>query len=530
MSYITEVKLLSVPLENDYKHTIYFTSKDSQKAYFDTKVKKNFSEFSFQQTNGLMRLPIAYDDAILSNYVMYKNKNKWYYAFIVDYQYYGEDQTNITIETDVIQTWMFDYTVKPSFIEREHVSDDTIGLHTYPEGLEMGEYVVNYKYVHEPFTDLKIVVGVTETSTGQLGDMSRMYNGMYSGIIYYAFPNTAAGHTQVQKFLQSYADSSDSTIDAIQCMFLAPAEMCITAHDEDANRNDYYVSPSSSTHLGYFSIGKANLLKDKAYIPKNNKLYCYPYKYLLVSNNNGGSAIYQVEHFNLSSQGTIDFKLDGCLTPGCSIRAVPSGYKGTEAFEDLRYNDEEGINMGKYPILNWTSDVYTNWLTQNAVNIGISLVTGLGQTVAGGLTMYATGGIAGGGAVAGGLTSIAQQVGQIHQMSMTPPQANGNTNSGDVITASGKNSLFFYGMSIKDEYIEIIDNFLSMFGYKCNKVKIPEKNHRENWWYTKTIDVNISGAVPQADLQIIKNCYNNGITFWKNPSNIKDYSVSNGII
>lgn len=527
MSYVTEVKLLSVPLESDYKHTLYFTNSASQKAYFDSKAKHTFTELAFQQTNGIMRVGISYDTAILCNYVMYKNKNKWYYAFITDYQYYGDDQTNLTIETDVLQTWMFDYTVLPSFIDREHVSDDTIGLHTYPEGVEMGEYVVNYKYVHEPFTDLKVVVGVTETSLGTLGDMSRMYNGVYSGLIYYAFDNTATGHKTVQSFIQAYAESSKSSIDAIQCMFLAPREMCWTAHDSNANREDYYVDPSDTTSLGTFSIQRELMLIDKSYKPKNNKLYCYPYKYMLVSNNNGGSAIYQIEHFRKNTQNTIDFRLDGCLSPGCSIRAVPVGYKGTEAFEGFTHNDEEGINMGKYPILNWTSDVYTNWLTQNAVNIGLNLASGLGQAIAGGVTMYGSAGLTGGGDLMGGLSTIASQLGQMHQMSMTPPQANGNTNSGDVVTASGKNSLFFYGMSIKDEYIRIIDEFFSMYGYKCNRVKTPNKGHRPGFWYTKTIDVNISGTVPQSDLQIIKNCYNSGITFWVDPNNIKNYNTYN---
>lgn len=528
---ITEVYLLNVPIENDYKHTLYFTSKSAQETYFKSKKVANYSydDFSFQQTNGMMRLPISYDNAVNCNYVMYKNNSKWYYAFIVEYQYHGDDQTNIKIETDVIQTWLFDYQIKPSFVEREHVTDDTIGLHTFPEGLEMGEYVVNYKYVHNPFTDLKIVVGVTENYMGELGNIAKQYNGIYSGLIYYAFDNNMAGYIALNNFIQAYADSKVSTTEAIQCMFLAPSVMCKTAHDEDSNREDYGIYSVASTDLGKINISRTKILQNKSYTPKNNKLYCYPYKYLHVSNNNGGSAIYQLEHFaiNGATGSGVIFQLDGCLTPGCSIRAVPKYYKGTDAFEGSLDNDEEGINMGKYPILNWSSDVYTNWLTQNGVNIGLNLVSGLGSIVAGGAIMSATGGALGGTGVVGGITQITSQLGQIHQMSMTPPQSNGNINSGDVITASGKNSLFFYGMSIKDEYMRIIDDYFSMFGYKCNRVKVPNKNHRPGWWYTKTIDANIIGNVPQSDLQLIKTCYNNGITFWKDPDNVKNYSINN---
>ena len=47
--------------------------------------------------------------------------------------------------------------------------------------------------------------------------------------------------------------------------------------------------------------------------------------------------------------------------------------------------------------------------------------------------------------------------------------------------------------------------------------------------YTKTIDANISGPIPQEDLQIIKDCYNRGVTYWRIPANFKDYTVANGI-
>jgi len=84
-------------------------------------------------------------------------------------------------------------------------------------------------------------------------------------------------------------------------------------------------------------------------------------------------------------------------------------------------------------------------------------------------------------------------------------------------------------MTIKEEYAKIIDDYFSMFGYKINRVKVPNKAHRSRWWYTKTLNVNIDGAIPNKDMQKIKDCYNKGITFWRNPSEIQNYSLSNGI-
>ena len=85
-------------------------------------------------------------------------------------------------------------------------------------------------------------------------------------------------------------------------------------------------------------------------------------------------------------------------------------------------------------------------------------------------------------------------------------------------------------MSIKSEYAKIIDKYFDMFGYKVNMLKVPNKNHRARYWFTKTIDVNINGAIPNDDLQQIKNCYNNGITFWRSDSEVDNYNVTNNII
>ena len=85
-------------------------------------------------------------------------------------------------------------------------------------------------------------------------------------------------------------------------------------------------------------------------------------------------------------------------------------------------------------------------------------------------------------------------------------------------------------MSIKPEYSQIIDSYFDMFGYKVNRLKVPNTNHRQNWWYTKTIGANIVGNVPNEYMNKIKEAYNNGLTYWKNPANFLNYSVSNGIV
>ena len=87
-----------------------------------------------------------------------------------------------------------------------------------------------------------------------------------------------------------------------------------------------------------------------------------------------------------------------------------------------------------------------------------------------------------------------------------------------------------FELSIKPQYAQIIDDYFDLFGYKTCRVKIPYTNHRQNWWYTKTINANIIGNVPNDEMNKIKQAYNNGLTFWKNPANFLNYSVSNGTV
>ena len=66
-----------------------------------------------------------------------------------------------------------------------------------------------------------------------------------------------------------------------------------------------------------------------------------------------------------------------------------------------------------------------------------------------------------------------------------------------------------------------------MFGYKVNKLMVPNIHTRSNWNYIKTIGCNCTGNVPQEDLQEFKNLFDRGFTVWHNPSTYLDYSQSN---
>lgn len=517
---ITKVYLMNTLLEKDYAHTMYFSSEAAQRTWFQKRIQSamTFTDFSYQRKDHIIRVPKHIDSLFAAkiNYCMYQNteySNKWFYAFVTDMKYVDDGRTDVYIKTDCIQTWMFDITVKHSFVEREHAATDEPGDHTIDEGLELGEYVCNREYKDGTLGIYQYVMLVTEWyNSEESGDkpLSTPFGGIpYAGGAYIF--NSSAEIAQI-----AHAFSTIGKEEAITAVYMIP-KFILSNTSETAQ---YSGSGSPATYN--YTVNKQVSLN--GYIPRNKKLLTYPFSYILGSNNSGSSNVYKYEYF--SDEDCI-FKVSGVPVVGGSIKSCPVNYKG------LPVNEEEGIMCGKFPTLSWSADLFTNWLTQNSVNIAMGIGAGALQIVGGVATMVGTAGVGtaiGGASVVGGVSTIANTLAQVHEKSFTPNSAKGNTNGGDINTANKTNTFYYYAMSIKAEIAKTLDGFFDMFGYKCNRVKIPEKNHRQSYWYTKTIDANIVGGIPQDDLQTIKDCYNRGITFWTNEEYYRNYSAPNAIL
>ena len=90
---------------------------------------------------------------------------------------------------------------------------------------------------------------------------------------------------------------------------------------------------------------------------------------------------------------------------------------------------------------------------------------------------------------------------------------------------------------IQGQFAKIIDDFFSMYGYKTNRLKVPNRNGRKAWNYVKTCGCNLTGSAPADVTASLVNIYDKGITFWRcidlstgNPFNrVGDYSLDNSL-
>lgn len=544
----SDVILLKVPLEISDDNQLTFANATAQYNYFYSLPKLELEKYSYQRKDGSIRVGVLVDDLYEYNYVMYRNTNhdnKWYYAFITNISYVSDSVSLVTIKTDVWQTYQFDLTYKPTFVEREHVNDDTVGLHTLPENLELGELVQNSSTTIAPNKTVwtqgsseqltnkyMIVFQVTQLPDGSYGiSRSHRYNGVYSGLFYLGVKNASDATLLIDK----YAASTVKT-DAIISIFIAPTaffDNCEFSNIMTSGGNITVYYPVDDTYASDMSDANYTLSmpsKLDNYTPKNNKMFTYPFSYLTIDNNAGACITERYENFVTPS--TPSFYMGGSLGQGCSIKLCPIGYKGQASAAE---NYEEGISAMKLPVCGWASDYYTNWLTQNALNIPLTIgktVAGLGLTAAAigsGMVTGGAGVVAGASAAVNAATQIGNLIAEQRQASLVPDQAHGNTNQSDCNMGFQK---FFTVkcMSVKSEYAKIIDDYFSAYGYAINTIKLPNVTGRTNWNYVKTVGCYIEAHIPQEDLAEIKAMFDKGVTFWHNPATFADYSQNNTIV
>ena len=527
----TDVYLLKVPLEINDVNQLTFSNATAQYNYFNSLPKLSVDNFTYQRKDGTIRFGAHIDDIMQYNYCMYRNdaySNKWFYAFITDMTYLNDNVTAVSIKTDVWQTWQFNLDYKRTSIEREDVNDDTIGAHTIDEGLELGDYIINSSRTLKPdlivrdsesdvITGLKfpIFFQVTELASGISIASSAFdsgYNGVFSGLKYFAVTSYSAARTIINTY------DSQGKGDAIIAIFLAPMEFLSGAMKFGELGFNIYIPQDTGRPtrlLEDVSITRPSSLN--GYVPKNNKLFVYPFSYLYVTNNTGIDTTFRYEDFENARP---QFYMAGALGQGCTVKLCPVSYKKyTSNAEVFEY----GVTGAKYPVCAWSSDYYTNWVTQNAVNMGLTATTG--AISAGVNASY--GNYVGAGTSL--LSSIGGVMAQRYQAQVHPDQAKGNTNSSDILIGWER----YYTadcMSVRAEVARTIDDYFTMFGYKVNRVKLPNITGRRNWNYVKTIGCYIHADIPQADLEEIKDMFNRGITFWHNPATFADYSQPNDII
>lgn len=532
-----------IKLEKTYKDILDYTE-SQMVTLLQSKAVATFTNCSFiRQGENAILVELPYGDALKANYLGLQNpdySNKWFFGFIDSVEYVSEKTTRINYTIDELSTWFDYWNPRKCFVVREHTNDDTFGSNTIPEGIETGEFVrslngTDYYYGGEywlAFQVTELISNMDDAGTGT----HRLYNGIYNGLYIVLLDN----YTTADLLVAAYDDAGKS--DAIISCFYVPKALvssfitnsgCVL-HGQTCTI--YFPRPSqSSVALRSISVNRPTAID--GYVPKNNKLFTSEFCYLLASNNSGSDAVFRFEDFRDLSTGVsrnvAEFSVYGTLSQGCSIRMVPDPYykatAGVPSYSSQRSVEKYGLSGGKLPICSWNSDYYTNWCTQNAVNIGLNNV----NTAVGAISNFAQGDIIGGAMSL--INGIGQNIAKSYQAEMVPNQAKGNVNTGDYNFSTNLH-FTLTAMTVRAEYAKIADDWFDMFGYKTSRLKIPNQTGRRYWNFVQIAEGESIGdtvetiSVPSASMDVINTAYQRGVTIWHDHANIGNYSLSNTIV
>lgn len=516
-----------VRLNSRYEHSIYFASASDQASFFAGKVVKSYTAYTFLRKSWPLKVEATMEQAKSWSYLYFQNGiGKVYYYFINNVEYINDNAVELTLEIDVLQTYMFDYTLLPSFVERQHVEDDTPGKHTQEEGLDPGEYRVAESTTVTDMMDMCIMVLSSVTLNGTSADSTAnaygsVYDRVFSGLRLYAIPmsswNTWA--TQLDNL------SEWGKIDGIVSMWMYPKALVILNDNESWSSGNLAKIVAGSGNI-HFNVPLAQSGDIDGYTPKNNKLYCYPYNLLYVTNHNGASAVYRYEKF---TSDKAYFLITGALAPDAGARMTPIGYNGADTYN-------EGINVGAFPTCSWDADGYKIWLAQNQNSHDLTMTQGTIKAAVGGVTAIAslaTGNLLGAGSgvmsAYSGIMDVASLLAAKEDKSIEPPQARG-TFSASINVSNARHLFGAQRKTITAEYAKRIDDYFTLYGYKINSVKTPNIHAREAFTYVKTIGCHISANLCNEDTVKIESIFDHGITWWVNGDAIGDYGQSNNTL
>ena len=548
---LTVIKIIKgAPCDDTYSDVIKFGSAGAQAAYFSGLAKYTFSNCSYQRVNNSVasprspltcRIPTVADNVYDCNYVMFQNQafgSKWFYAFIRRINYINPDTTEIEYEIDSYQTYQFDYTVKPSLVEREHPEDDQLFANLIAEDFAEPFIVSNNSANQQLFSlgdGSYCQVYATQHDSGFFSCFQFKDN-IFQGTDTFPRPDETSVDT-IKGTLNGYVEHAG--IDKVCAIVTTPFKLA----DQHAPVN--WVCRMSDSLNGY--------------TPKYKKCFNYPYNYLEISDLAGNKFDYLYEKFSKQTYGS-DGKISVTINdptfkisyftgyPPC-IKVMPVNYSDISAMGNENWDNS--FIIGNFPETNFSAgkvDLAVLRGVEDILKLGVSMlfggatgksgkaaskITGVRKKGSRGSTAYKSAqkqvekGVANGYNEAGGLS----QIGDDFVSTLTSHYRGFNSDIGNINSRlfnfkENQNYIVAQQMCASAEFISKLDQYFDMYGYATNAVKVPNEDSRESWNYVKTDNVIINGSMPVQDMAEIKDMYNSGVRFW-HTTDVGNYSLSN---
>lgn len=445
-------------------------------------------------------------------------------------------------------------------------------------------YNANHQTLNQYYGNTIYVVAVTRVpwstaydaqNPNEVYDSFKRVRGAGNGLSYVCFPHTTQGIIGINTLIANYRHWSSLGVsqDDVVLIFEAPKHLfmddsvqavsCNTVlggigtlfRNDGEMYNPLNVNPNTDVDSMDFTFVFPTLNDTYGNTIKNKKLLQYPYSFIYVYDGKGNNAHYNIEDFTWTGEtaptsGTFTMLSSGNSDTAMSM--IPRSYKG------LDKNRNESITYKGFPQCSWVNDLFKAWYSQNGGVIGsaVRMINGgTGDDIGVNLTNW---------------KSNSNEVisGRIHNASSKSDQANGNKkvevkneNDNASKTDSSLSSVglgiagelkniathskmpahvcgnfntdlnYFDGMHtfnvvhmhIREDYARRIDQYFNMFGYYSKTVEEVNYWSRPHWNYIQTKGLNIIASIPESFTKEIISIFENGIRFWKNPTEVGSY-------
>ncbi len=516
----------NVPLDDTYTDTLIFENKESQLGYFQSKTFKTYTSLSYQRIQSQVsadkikfsiRIPDTIESVYNCNYIFFNNNTyfgKFFYAFVKEINFISKEVTEILYEIDYFQTYMFDYEILPSFVEREHyvnIKGEPLFANNQPENIDIGPIIQNgVPLLYNPPINY-IIVASTTTSDGKTIGGSKIH-GFYSGLVLYELPNN---ESTVNLYLQEFAN--EGRLQSVVGIIMSPVSL---NSEETYNQSLFSVSINENTTLD-------------GYKPRNKKLYNYPFLSFILEDAVGKNKVelqpqlYPHDEETMSILEPIIIKSFGGYPP--IMIAYPQKYNNAGENWDNRIYDY-AIASNQIPPSPWVGNEFSNWLSQNRQSLTYNMIS---NTLSNAITSIGLSESSPISAIRSGISavdSLAKPFIEIGEKSkQKTPILHGNITNDLIGIYTGRIGFSLRSQSITKEYAEIIDNYFDLYGYATNKVKVPNLFGRKKWNFVKTRNIIIRGSIPVEAMEIIKSIYNNGVRLWHS-GDVGNYKLDNSIL
>ena len=553
------IRFGSVPWDDGYANVRLYSSLEQQLTDISSLMTISSDNYSYIGRNRRLKVAIPADRLYHCNYCMYLNSSVtsgYIYCFVRDVQYVNDGTSEISIETDVFQTYLYnvDWAIPPCFIERETTpSEDSKYLFTnepdFPLTYVVDDYENNFfttaGYVVFTCSDPEQNSNLVEDIINPTGWYAKpapvhIYKGIPNGAaIYYCPVDTTSGGSESLELLLNglnYAGSTESVVSVISVPSFAIDALDSGFQEENTKQDSEYVVTES-----YGIPARGNTVD--GYTPRNSKLLYYPYTYLNLTDYNGSDS--EIRYELLGSQV---MNLKYAVSPACRALVYPGSYRGATGYD-------AGITIPCGALGSWNNNAFNTWMAQNSGSIGLTIVGAALAGVAGAATIGAASAalLPASMAIAGtalGASTIGNAVGSVAQLGATamnaskqPTTTRGQTDF-DTLFATGIQGFGMQKVCVKAEIAEQIDEFFDRFGYAVERIETVNITSRPAWNYVKTggssprslnggtsatAPFTRGAGTPAEALDLIRRCFDRGITFWHTTTGFGDYSADNSL-